>query len=201
MKDATWTCRFLQDQVQDIDPYETGYGGEARFCSLAQMFAEQSCDCAGPSIPSINSKVKDINPSCDLCKGMEFDYVPTVNAGLTANTGVAGNMNCLGLYKAMSKGVLSSNLCPQVVANAGPVCCNLESINIGGSPSPQQKPQRCAGPTQVCKTNNDCCKGLVCKMKMIGRPRSCSSSRGRPRQSIAGGSVGGAAGRRRRSGN
>merc|ERR1712183_642346 len=106
--------------------------------------------------------------------------------------------NCLGLYKAMSKGVLSSNLCPQVVANAGPVCCNLESIKIGGSPSHQQQPQHCAGPTQVCKTNNDCCKGLVCKTKMIGRPRSCSSSRARPRQSIAGGSVGGAAGRTHR---
>jgi len=208
MSGKDWSCGYLQETVQDVNPY-SGAAGEGRWCGLAQTFAEESCTCAGPTIPSMSSYVKDLNPACDLCKGMDFDYVPTVNAGLTAQTGVAGNMNCLGLYNAMSQGVLTSTLCGAVTQNAGPVCCNLESIEdvIAIAPQQQQQQQQqtpqqpsCATATKICQTNNDCCPGLACKVKLLNAPKSCSSSRTRKRSSIARGGIGGAAGRTR-SGN
>lgn len=206
MNGENWSCQYLQDTVQDVNPY-TGNPGEARWCGLAQTFGEQHCACSGPSIPSMNDDVKDLNPACDLCKGMDLDFVPAVNAGITANTGVAGNMNCKGLYNAMSQGVLTSNLCPTVIANAGPVCCNLESVNIpsgggGGSSNPKPAPQqpKCASAAQTCNHNSDCCAGLQCKAKLLRGPKYCASARTRPRTSIAGYGVGGAAARSR-SGN
>lgn len=205
MNGETWTCRYLQDTVQDVNPYN-GAEGEARWCALAQTFAEQHCTCSGPQIPSMNDYVQDLNPACDLCQGQQLNYVPSVNSGLTANTGVAGNMNCLGLYNAMSQGVLTSNLCPIVIANAGPVCCALESIDIGngfggvssnnvGNPAPTEKP--CASAAEICEKNGDCCAGLECKSKVWSGPKYCASSNSRPRQSIAGAGVGGAAARSR----
>lgn len=203
MNGKSWTCEYLQATVQDVNPY-SGAAGEARWCGLAQTFAEESCTCNGPSIKPMSSNVKDLNPACDLCAGMQFDYVPTVNAGLTADTGVAGNMNCKGLYNAMSQGVLTSNLCGDVTRNAGPVCCNLESIEIGGgsgsiSSQQQQTPAQptCKTATQQCATNGDCCAGLTCKLKQFGRPKSCASAASRPRTSIAGKGIGGAASRSR----
>jgi len=206
MNGETWTCQYLQDTVQDVNPY-TGAEGEARWCALAQTFASENCSCSGPQIPSMNDQVQNLNPACDLCQGQQLNYVPTVNSGITANTGVAGNMNCQGLYNAMSQGVLTSNLCPIVIANAGPVCCALESIsisNIGGSgnsggnvpvQSPTQRP--CASAAQICYTNGDCCAGLECRVKVWNGPKYCASSNTRPRQSIAGQGVGGAAARSR----
>lgn len=204
MNGDSWTCGYLQDTVQDVNPYN-GAEGEARWCALAQTFAEENCSCSGPDIPSLNDQYKDLNPACDLCQGQQLNYVPQVNSGITANTGVAGNMNCLGLYNAMSQGVLTSNLCPIVVANAGPVCCSLESINFenpggGGSfpvpaPTPVRTEPPCTTAAQVCNNNSDCCPGLVCKIKIFNGPKYCASAATRPRQSIAGAGVGGAAGR------
>lgn len=203
MNGETWTCGYLQDTVQDVNPY-SGAPGEARWCGLAQTFAENECTCNGPTIPSMNDQVQNLNPACDLCKNQEFSYVPQVNAGITANTGVAGNMNCLGLYNAMSEGVLTSNLCDTVIQNAGPTCCSLESVDpVGGGggnnnqPQPEQQPQ-CSGGAQQCSTNDDCCPGLLCKMKIMNGPKYCSSNTSnRPRTSIAGNGIGGAAGRSR----
>jgi hypothetical protein len=207
MSGKAWSCGYLQDTVQDVNPY-SGAAGEARWCGLAQTFAEQSCTCSGPSIPSMNANVKDLNPACDLCKGQDLDYVPQVNAGITANTGVAGNMNCKGLYNAMSEGVLTSNLCPAVIANAGATCCsiNIEEISVsggggGGSTSSNnnlnvQKPV-CASGAGACVTNGDCCSGLKCTVKVFNMPKSCSSIRTRTRASIAGNGIGGAAARSR----
>lgn len=204
MNGESWTCGYLQDTVQDVNPY-SGAPGEARWCGLAQTFAEESCTCTGPDIPSMNDQVKDLNPACDLCKGQAFDYVPSVNNGLTANTGVAGNMNCQGLYNAMSQGVLTSNLCPTVIANAGPVCCNVETVTVSGggggggnnNNQQQQQQQQCTSAAQVCQTNNDCCPGLQCKIKVLNGKKYCSSASTRPRGSIAGKGIGGAAGRSR----
>jgi len=204
MNGETWTCQYLQDTVQDVNPYN-GAEGESRWCALAQTFAEENCSCNGPQIPSMNDQVQDLNPACDLCSGQQLNYVPTVNSGLTANTGVAGNMNCMGLYNAMSQGVLTSNLCPIVIANAGPTCCALESIEIGNGPSvsnsggnrPVVVEPTCMSAAQQCNTNNDCCAGLECKLKVWSGPKYCSSRNTRPRQSIAGAGVGGAAARSR----
>lgn len=205
MNGERWTCQYLQDTVQDVNPY-TGAPGEARWCGLAQTFAEEHCTCSGPNIPSLSEQVQNLNPSCDLCQGQQLNYVPSVNSGITANTGVAGNMNCQGLYNAMSQGVLTSNLCPTVKANAGPVCCSLEAIqigNIGGGSNtggnsvgtPTERP--CTTAAQICSTNEDCCPGLECRVKVWNGDKYCSSSNSRPRQSIAGRGVGGAAGRSR----
>jgi hypothetical protein len=203
MSGKSWSCGYLQDTVQDVNPY-SGAAGEARWCGLAQTFAEQSCTCSGPSIPSMNANVKDLNPACDLCQGQALDYVPQVNAGITANTGVAGNMNCKGLYNAMSEGVLTSNLCPAVIANAGATCCsiNIEEINGagggggsssgGGGGSSNNNNNNNQQPV-----NNDCCSGLKCTVKVLNMPKSCSSIRTRARTSIAGNGIGGAAARSR----
>lgn len=206
MNGETWSCGYLQDTVQDVNPYAGGAPGEARMCAIAQTFAEDHCDCNGPAIPGMDDNVEQINPSCDLCAGQAFNHVPSVNSGITADTGVAGNMNCGGLYTAMAQGVLTPNLCPIVKQNAGPTCCNLESIQIGSDNRPvanvpvpvaSPTPRPCAQAATVCQTNSDCCPGLDCKMKIFGGPKYCSAARTRPRQSLAGASVGGAAGRSR----
>jgi len=207
MNGETWTCQYLQDTVQDVNPYN-GAAGEARWCTLAQTFAEQHCTCNGPQIPSMNDQVQNLNPACDLCQGQQLNYVPSVNSGITANTGVAGNMNCQGLYNAMSQGVLTSNLCPIVKANAGPVCCALESIQIGiggpssssnsgNTPASVQTESPCTRAAHVCDTNRDCCDGLECRIRVWNGPKYCTRSNNRPRQSIAGNGVGGAASRSR----
>jgi len=203
MNGEGWTCQYLQDTVQDVDPY-TGADGEARWCAMAQMFGESECSCDGPDIPPISSQVKQLNPACDLCQGQQFDYVPSVNSGITANTGVAGSMNCLGLYNAMAEGVLTPNLCPAVIANAGPTCCGVNvaiDIPTGGGNNQNQvavvNEPTCASPAQICYSNGDCCPGLECKVKIHNGPKYCSRSNTRPRQSIAGSAVGGAAGRSR----
>jgi len=207
MNGENWTCQYLQDTVQDVNPY-SGAAGEARWCALAQTFAEDNCQCSGPDIPSLNEQFVNPNAACDLCQGQQLNYVPSVNSGITANTGVAGNMNCLGLYNAMTQGVLTSNLCPTVIANAGPTCCALESIevgNVGGGSSNSggntqvtisNEPQ-CTSAAETCYTNSDCCPGLECRIKVWNGPKYCSSANNRPRQSIAGNGVGGAAGRSR----
>jgi len=218
MSGKSWSCGYLQDTVQDVNPY-SGAPGEARWCGLAQTFAEQSCTCSGPSIPDMNANVKDLNPACDLCQGQDLNYVPQVNAGITANTGVAGNMNCKGLYTAMSEGVLTSNLCPTVIANAGATCCSVDINEIsavggggistsningsGGSSSNnniQQQPT-CAKGAGACVNNSDCCSGLKCTVKVFNMPKSCSSIRTRMRMSIRGPGIGGAAARSPRTGN
>lgn len=207
MNGETWTCQYLQDQVQDVNPYN-GAAGEARWCALAQTFASEHCTCNGPQIPALNDIVHNPNPACDLCKGQPLNYVPSVNSGITANTGVAGNMNCLGLYNAMSQGVLTSTLCPIVIQNAGPTCCALESINVSGGGGggggnnnnytpPTPTPPPCQSAAQVCLTNGDCCAGLECKVKVWNGPKYCSSSKTRARVSIAGSGIGGAAARSR----
>lgn len=205
MNGENWSCGYLQDTVQDVNPYN-GAAGEARWCALAQTFANKYCTCNGPDIGDLNDQVKQINPACDLCRGQQLNYVPSVNSGITANTGVAGNMNCEGLYNAMAQGVLTSSLCGTVISNAGPTCCSIESINIqeiggniGGNnkvQAPQNTPT-CVSAAQICNTNSDCCPGLECKIKIWDGPKYCSSSVTRPRTSIAGTGIGGAAGRSR----
>mmetsp|Transcript_25716 Transcript_25716/g.56397 ORF Transcript_25716/g.56397 Transcript_25716/m.56397 type:complete len:276 (-) Transcript_25716:215-1042(-) len=209
MNGENWSCGYLQDTVQDVDPYNGG-AGEARWCALAQTFANDYCTCSGPDIGNLNDQVNSINPACDLCRGQQLNYVPSVNSGITANTGVAGNMNCQGLYNAMAQGVLTSSLCGTVISNAGPTCCSIESIDIkqiggntggntGGNqqvPAPQNTP-KCVSAAQTCNTNSDCCPGLECKIKIWDGPKYCSSSQSRPRTSIAGAGIGGAAGRSR----
>lgn len=205
MNGDTWTCGYLQETVQDVNPY-TGAPGEARWCALAQLWAETPCTCNGPA-PLPPPDIKDPNPACDICPSgqYQFDYVPAVNAELTADTGVAGNMNCEGLYHAASEGVLTSNLCGTVRANAGPVCCNAQNFDIGSPPSgggggvsqPQVVQPVCARATGACQEDRDCCPGLKCKTKTLTGPKYCASARTRTRASIAGSGIGGAAGRSR----
>ncbi len=205
MNGEKWSCGYLQETVQDINPYN-GAPGEARMCAIAQTFANDFCQCSGPDIGDINDNVQQLNPACDLCEGQQMKYVPSVNSALDADTGIAGHMNCLGLYNAMAQGVLTSNLCPIVKVNAGPTCCSLESIQIGAPdtaplilPPPVTAPtsKPCTSAAQVCETNADCCPGLQCKVKVFSGPKYCSASVSRARQSIAGAGVGGAAGRSR----
>eukprot|EP00529_Nitzschia_sp_RCC80_P030897 CAMPEP_0113452842 /NCGR_PEP_ID=MMETSP0014_2-20120614/7053_1 /TAXON_ID=2857 /ORGANISM="Nitzschia sp." /LENGTH=290 /DNA_ID=CAMNT_0000344223 /DNA_START=119 /DNA_END=991 /DNA_ORIENTATION=- /assembly_acc=CAM_ASM_000159 len=218
MNGDTWTCGYLQETVQDVNPYN-GAPGEARWCALAQLWAEKPCTCNGPE-PLPPPDVKDPNPACDICPPgrYQFDFVPAINAELTANTGVAGNMNCEGLYYAASEGVLTSNLCGTVRDAAGPICCNAQKLELGPpqnqsgggggggapAPGPAPAPQNqqqivsepvCGRPTQTCVQDRDCCPGLTCKTKTLTGPKYCASARTRPRVSIAGTGIGGAAGR------
>lgn len=207
MNGDKWTCGYLQETVRDVRA-SGGADGEARWCALAQMWAEPHCTCNGPAIAPTSDNIKDPNPACDLCPNgqFQFNYVPSLNADVTANTGVAGSMNCEGLYHAMSEGVLTNNLCPEVRRNAGPTCCSLESVNGGGggggnsggsSSSSQQQQPVCRRPAQICASNSDCCSGLKCQSKTLNGPKYCTSARTRPRTSIAGQNTGGAAGRAR----
>lgn len=206
MEGESWTCGYLQDTVQDVNPYQ-GSAGEARWCGLAQTFANDFCTCNGPDIGNMNDQFIQLNPACDLCSGQQLKYVPEVNTGITANTGVAGNMNCEGLYNAMAQGVLTSNLCGTVIANAGPTCCSVDITEIlpnqvgnnnnNNNNNVQNNEPQCVSAAEVCSSNADCCPGLLCKIKVFNGPMYCSSANNRPRASIASAGVGGAAGRSR----
>jgi hypothetical protein len=121
-----WTCGYLQETVQDVLPLG-GAAGESNLCATAQYLAWQYCDCFGTVIPGPLDTYKDPNPACDLCASPTnmFSYVPEVNYEKTTNTQVMGVHNCLGLYQAMSMGILSSSLCPTVQAASGLDCCNI----------------------------------------------------------------------------
>jgi hypothetical protein len=200
MNGETWTCGYLQETVQDVNPY-SGAAGEARWCGLAQLWAETNCPCNGPAIAPTTDTFKDPNPACDLCSGQMFASVPQLNSEVTANTGVAGTMNCAGLYNAMAEGVLSSNLCPTVQANAGATCCSIESVapgsGGGGGGTTVVAAPTCLSAAVTCGSTAECCAGLQCKQKTLTGPSYCTSARTRPRTSIAGSGIGGAAGRAR----
>ncbi|KAG7373074.1 hypothetical protein IV203_033798 [Nitzschia inconspicua] len=142
-----WTCGDLQDAVQDVDPTSSGASGEAYLCAVYQVYAEMHCTCMGPEVPSLlDGPYKDINPSCDLCRGYAMSYVPTFRSKQTVDAGTYGNQNCLGLYEAALTGnVLSSAACEEI-HDVYEDCCSLpdlpgehvesESNNNGGkSPS------------------------------------------------------------------
>jgi len=124
------TCGELQEWVQDVQP-SGGSQGEAELCGLTQYLAWfHDCDCEGPDIPPLDEHVNELNPSCDICKNKDFDYVPEPNREKLTDTGCCGKHNCDGLYFAAAKGVIQSDQCPTVQKNSGPTCCNLAIVTI-----------------------------------------------------------------------
>lgn len=107
------------------------------------------CTCKGPEVPSLlDGPYKDVNPSCDLCKGYSLSYVPTFRSQQTINTGGYGNQNCLGLYEAALNGnVLSSEAC-QDIHDVYEDCCSLPDLpGDSGGGSVSQKPSSNSGTT------------------------------------------------------
>jgi hypothetical protein len=103
-----------------------------------QIYAEMHCTCMGPEVPSLlDGPYKDVNPSCDLCRGYSLSYVPTFRSEQTVNTAGYGKQNCLGLYEAALTGnVLSSEAC-QEIHDVYEDCCSLPDLpgGSGGSSS------------------------------------------------------------------
>jgi hypothetical protein len=131
----TWTCGFLQEAMQDVDPTSSGAAGEAYLCSVYQIYAEQYCTCNGPDVPSLlDGKYKDINPSCNLCSGHSLNYVPYFREGQTVDTGIYGTHNCIGLYEAAMYGNLFDADSCESVAETFEACCSMPDLpdNSGG---------------------------------------------------------------------
>jgi hypothetical protein len=125
----TWTCGFLQEAMQDVDPTSSGAAGEAYLCSVYQITAEQYCTCNGPDVPSLlDGPYEDPNAACNLCTGYALTYVPYFRSSQTVDTGKYGNQNCIGLYEAALYGNLfDEDSCQSVTAMFGP-CCSLPDI-------------------------------------------------------------------------
>jgi hypothetical protein len=125
----TWTCKYLQETVQDVD--ENGWDGERLMCRQAQLQGESGgCECGGPALPNLSDQFSDINPECNLCTGVSGNnngMVPIGNYDKTVATGVIGTMNCKGLFDAMIDGIISTTLCPTIQQQAGSACCSSSS--------------------------------------------------------------------------
>lgn len=122
-----YTCGSLQEYAADI--LETGGApDEAFFCDVHQLWAKKGgCICSGKEPPA--QDVHSANPKCNLCAGQALNYVPEALAHELAPTGVAGEMACGGLYKAMALGVMTSDWCAITQKHAGPICCNIPVID------------------------------------------------------------------------
>ena len=171
----TMTCGELQASVQDVLP-EGGGPGEARLCATAQYLAWLHCDCSGPSIPPPTDDFKDSNPSCNLCAGRDFDFIPQPNRDKLSETGCCGRMNCSILYKGAAEGVLTTNMCSTVQQNSGADCCNLETIPDppAPTPTPPVRDAKCHLIHDPCTKDVGggpgylpCCPGLECRDRSI----------------------------------
>jgi len=129
----TWTCKYLQETVQDVDEY--GWESERIMCRSAQLQAEQQgCRCGGEALAPLQSQYVDLNPACNMCarvvatiqdstQNVQLSPIPFENKEKLVHTGIIGTHNCQGLFEALADGILSSTLCPQIQTVAGPVCC------------------------------------------------------------------------------
>ena len=128
----TWTCKYLQETVQDVDEY--GWESERIMCRSAQLQAEQhGCRCGGDALAPLQSQYVDLNPACNMCarvatiqdskQNVQLSPIPFENKEKLVHTGIIGTHNCQGLFEALADGILSSTLCPQIQTVAGPVCC------------------------------------------------------------------------------
>ena len=142
----TWTCKYLQETVQDVDEY--GWESERIMCRSAQLQAEQhGCRCGGEPMAALQSTYVDLNPACNMCATVamkdsnlntQLSPIPFENKDKLVNTGIIGSHNCQGLFEALADGILSSTLCPQIQTVAGPVCCvsNNDNTNMNSGDAP-----------------------------------------------------------------
>jgi hypothetical protein len=88
----------------------------------------------GPDVPSLlDGPYKDVNPSCDLCRGYSLSYVPQFRSEQTVDTEGFGTQNCMGLYEAALNGnIFSSEACEEV-RDAFQDCCSLPDLPTGES--------------------------------------------------------------------
>jgi hypothetical protein len=83
----------------------------------------------GPDVPSLlDGPYKDVNPSCDLCRGYPLSYVPQFRSQHTVDTIGFGTQNCLGLYEAALNGnIFTSEACTEV-HDKFEDCCSLPNL-------------------------------------------------------------------------
>ena len=204
-----WTCGWLEEVLADVNVGSTAAAGEARYCGVAQIWAERECSCSGDPLP--DDDVYDPNPACDLCGLVDGDHVPSLLENELVETGVAGRMPCGGLYYALAEGVLSEQLCPIVQSNAGAACCTVPSLDPGsdasdgsdsdadGDSTDNEPEPMCLGLGQECEDSGpECCAGFECRTRQLGMPKICSAARATGRQRISRNGRGGAAGNGRR---
>lgn len=153
-----YTCGLLQEYVADV--LETGGApNEALWCDIHQLWAKKGgCECSGVEPPP--QDVHSANPKCDLCAGQELNYVPEALAHELAPTGVAGEMACGGLYKALALGVMTTDWCDITQKSAGPKCCNIPVLD---NPPPSTE-DAIPSSTEDATTTQ---MGTICRMQNV----------------------------------
>lgn len=111
-----WSCGYLQETVQDVDA-NSQWDDERKQCRLTQLKAEGGGCCPNQTI---SSQVSNPNGPCSLCGA---GSVPVSQQNILTATTLLGRHSCGGLADAMNSGILSANLCPAVIAQAGSTCC------------------------------------------------------------------------------
>lgn len=173
----SWKCGQLQEMVRDIQP--TSNKQEAYFCRDYQVMAEiYGCACNGPAVESLlNGPFKNVNPSCQLCAGGDFNYVPNYMLDTAIQIPGWGVVNCGGLYDAALNGnLLNAANCGDVTPYFSAGCCNFpdsnkigfnsdkDSNNSNSSPAPPPSSTgTCAH--KPCSNDSNCCAGYTCRSR------------------------------------
>jgi len=113
-----WSCGYLQETVQDVDP-QSLYTDERNSCRRAQITAEEQGCCSQTMY--INQAGVDFHDPCFLCGN---GSVASNKLNQLVDTGVVGSHSCAGLDMVMKDHIFSANLCPTIIENAAPFCCN-----------------------------------------------------------------------------
>lgn len=120
----------------------------------------------------LDGPFKDLNPTCQLCYGGDFNYVPAYLLDEVVSIPNWGVVNCGGIFEAALTGnIFNQQNCAEVTPYFREVCCAfpdpgiIKSSNFNQLPWPSFPPSSTGGTCahQACSSNTDCCHGFICR--------------------------------------
>lgn len=122
-----WTCGYLQETVQDVDPNSL-FADEQNLCRHTQLKAERGGCCSQTMY--IDMPGADVNDPCFLCGS---NPVAVGKGDKLVDTGLVGSHTCSSLDMIMRQNIFSANLCPRIIENAASFCCTPGTSGVSSS--------------------------------------------------------------------
>lgn len=123
-EDKRWSCGFLQEAVQDVDPKSLN-DDERHNCRMYQIKAEEGGCCAQTMY--VGEVGKEIHGSCSLCD--DGGTVPSIKEEVWTMT-VLGKFTCSSLDFMIKENMFSPNNCKKITEGDAPSdCCSITSTS------------------------------------------------------------------------